>query len=176
MSINRSSRRRLWEGACLGPSPISIARFELGLILASLKTKPLDELPDWARELLADACVARLGLLDDEGAPRVLPVTFALAGDTVCSAVDHKPKRSPELARLRWLRRDPRAALTVDRYSDDWDELAWVQVLGAVRMAERDDEALAALTAKYPQYRERPPGGPFLRLEPARALCWSAVQ
>src|SRR5436190_7310162 len=123
------------------------------IMLASLKSKPLDELPDWASELLADARVARLGLLDDEGAPRVLPVTFALAGDALCSAVDHKPKRSPELARLRWLRRDPRAALTVDRYADDWDELAWVQVLGEVRVADRADQALAALRDKYARYR-----------------------
>lgn len=143
-------------------------------MLASLNPQPLDELPGWAKQLLGEARVARLGLLDDEGAPRVLPVTFALAGGALCSAVDHKPKRTSGLARLRWLRRDPRAALTVDRYADDWDGLAWVQVLGKVSITEHDDEALAALAEKYPQYRERAPDGPFLRLDPARALCWSS--
>src|SRR5690242_14917732 len=83
----------------------------------------------WANELLENARVGRLGLLDLEGAPRVLPVTFAVAEGRIWSAIDNKPKRSGEPARLRFLRRDPRAALTVDRYSDDWDELAWVQVL-----------------------------------------------
>ncbi len=82
------------------------------------------------------ARVGRLGLLDEKGAPRVLPVTFAVAEGRIWSAIDQKPKRAGEPARLRFLRRDPRAALTVDRYSDDWDELAWVQVLGSVRILE----------------------------------------
>jgi hypothetical protein len=33
---------------------------------------------------------------------------------------------------------------------------------------------LEALVAKYAQYAERPPGGPLLRLDPARLLCWRA--
>jgi PPOX class probable F420-dependent enzyme len=120
--------------------------------------------------------VGRLGLLDEEGAPRVLPVTFAVAEGRIWSAIDQKPKRAEEPARLRFLRRDPRAALTVDRYSDDWDELAWVQVLGAVRILEvSDGEAgLAALSEKYEQYREEAPPGPLLALEPERYLWWRA--
>ena len=38
------------------------------------------ELPGWARALLESSRVARLGIADDDGAPRVLPVTYALAG------------------------------------------------------------------------------------------------
>ncbi len=64
----------------------------------------LDELPGWARALLGDARVAHLGLLDGERRPRVLPVTFAVVGGAVWSAIDHKPKRRAggELARVRW--------------------------------------------------------------------------
>jgi nitroimidazol reductase NimA-like FMN-containing flavoprotein (pyridoxamine 5'-phosphate oxidase superfamily) len=50
-------------------------------------------------ELLEDARVARLGLLDEEGAPRVLPVTFAVAEERIWSAIDQKPKREGEPAR-----------------------------------------------------------------------------
>ena len=137
----------------------------------------LDQLPDWARELIEAARVAHLGLLDADDRPRVLPVTFAVAGGSAWSAVDHKPKRThgAELARVRWLRRNPAAALTADRYSDDWDRLAWVQLLGPVAVHDGPDpQALAALVRKYDQYRERPPGGPFLELRPERALCWRA--
>ncbi|MGA8925665.1 MAG: pyridoxamine 5'-phosphate oxidase family protein, partial [Solirubrobacterales bacterium] len=95
------------------------------------------EIVAWANELLETARVGRLGLVDDEGAPRVLPVTFALAEGRIWSAIDQKPKRAGEPARLRYLRRDPRAALTVDHYSDDWEELAWVQVLGTVRILDQ---------------------------------------
>ncbi|MFL5782668.1 MAG: pyridoxamine 5'-phosphate oxidase family protein [Thermoleophilaceae bacterium] len=137
----------------------------------------IDRLPDWARELLATAPVARLGLLDADDRPRVLPVTFAVAGGELWTAVDHKPKRTEgaELARVRWLRRNPAAALTVDRYSDHWDRLAWVQALGTVDVLDEPAaEALAALQAKYEPYRARPPGGPYLRLAPRRLLTWAA--
>jgi PPOX class probable F420-dependent enzyme len=128
--------------------------------------------------LLETARVGRLGLLDLEGAPRVLPVTYALARGRIWSAVDRKPKRSGEPARLRFLRRDARAALTVDRYSDDWDQLAWVQVLGRVSIVEvADGEAgLQALSAKYEQYRDETPPGPLLALEPRRYLWWRAAE
>jgi hypothetical protein len=92
--------------------------------------------------------------------------------------VDRKPKRDParEPARVRFLRQSPRAALTVDRYDDDWSHLAWVQVLGDVKVLEIEEapEALAALTAKYPQYESEPPPGPVLRMDPRQVLCWAA--
>ena len=135
------------------------------------------EVVAWANELLETARVGRLGLVDEEGAPRVLPVTFALADGRIWSAIDDKPKRTAEPARLRFLRRDPRAALTVDRYSDDWEELAWVQVLGTVRIVNVADCAsgLVALREKYDQYREQSPPGPLLALEPERYLWWRAA-
>ena len=137
----------------------------------------LTELPAWACELLDGARVGRLGLLD-EGRPRVFPVTFALAEGRIWSAIDEKPKRAPgeQLARVRFLRRDPRAAFTVDRYSDDWEELAWVQVLGEVSVLSLDagPEGLASLVAKYAPYRASPPPGPLLALDPERCLFWRA--
>ena len=138
----------------------------------------LAALPGWAGKLLAEAMVARMGLLDEDGHPRVLPVTFALAGEHIWSAIDQKPKRvaPDEVARLRFLRRDPRAALTIDRYSENWGDLAWVQVLGEMRIVEavKGSEGLSALIAKYPQYRASPPPGPLLVLEPTRCLWWRA--
>jgi PPOX class probable F420-dependent enzyme len=141
-------------------------------------TSTLGELPAWARTLLSTARHGHLGLLDAEGGPRVLPVTFAVVGEEVLTAVDDKRKRvaGRDLARVRWLRRDPRAALTVDRYDDDWDRLAWVQLLGEVAVHDDvDAAALRALQTRYAPYRERPPAGPLLRLRVRRALCWTAA-
>ena len=147
-------------------------------MLASVSSSNLAEPPSWALELLEEARVARMGMLDSDGAPRVLPVTFAVAEGRVWSAVDEKPKRDSEreLGRLRFLRRDPRAALTVDRYSDDWEKLAWVQALGEVEIVEAADApaALDALAQKYEQYRASPPPGPLLALEPERWISWRA--
>jgi PPOX class probable F420-dependent enzyme len=125
--------------------------------------------------MLAASRVGRLAYLDDADRPRVLPVTYALAGGAVWSAIDDKPKRASEPARVRYLRRRPEAALCVDRYEDDWSRLAWVQLLGRVEVVPDEGAALEALAAKYAPYRERRPPGPLLRLAVERAICWRAA-
>ena len=137
----------------------------------------LETLPEWARDLLAAARVARLGYLDSGDRPRVLPVTFALWDGCVWSAIDEKPKRTPDPARLRYLRRRPEAAFVVDVYDDDWSRLAWVQLLGRIEVmpVESSAGAVAALAEKYEPYLERTPPGPLLRLRVERALHWRAV-
>jgi PPOX class probable F420-dependent enzyme len=141
-------------------------------------TATLDHLPVWARDLLSEARVAHLGVLDGDGRPRVLPVTFAVAAGAVWSAVDDKPKRrsGEDLARVRWLRARPQSTITVDRYDDDWTRLAWVQLIGATAVVDAADhqDVLAALAERYAPYRRSPPPGPLLRLTPARAVCWRA--
>jgi PPOX class probable F420-dependent enzyme len=134
----------------------------------------LEEAPAWAGRLLENARVARLGLLDESDRPRVLPVTFALFDGALWSAIDQKPKRPGEPARVRRLRRRPYAALLVDLYDDDWSRLAWVEVRGPVTI-EPLGTALEALAGKYPQYRAEPPQGPLLRLAPERVSCWRAT-
>lgn len=142
-----------------------------------MSSEHLDNLPPWARATLERERVGHLGLIDGDGRPRVLPVTFAVAEGAIWSAIDQKPKRTAEPARLRWLRRRPQAALCVDVYDDDWKRLAWVQLLGRVEVLEleADTGGLAALTAKYAPYRERRPPGPLLRLKVERALSWRAA-
>jgi PPOX class probable F420-dependent enzyme len=137
-----------------------------------------EELPGWARDLIAVTPVARLGLLDENDLPRVLPVTFATFDGALWSAIDCKPKRSAEPARVRRLRRRPQAALLVDVYRDDWTRLAWVELRGAVAVLEASDagEALEALAAKYVQYRAEPPPGPLLRLAAETVTCWRASE
>jgi PPOX class probable F420-dependent enzyme len=137
----------------------------------------LEQLPAWARELIENERVGRLAFLDGDDRPRVLPVTYALALGRVWSAIDEKPKRAPQPARLRYLRRRPEAALCVDLYSDDWSRLAWVQLLGRVEVlaAEEAPEAIEALAARYTPYRERRPPGPLLRLDVERTLHWRAA-
>ena len=140
----------------------------------------LGDLPHWAGELLATERVARLGLTDAEGRPRVLPITFVVHDGAIWTAVDDKPKRRPgeELARVRWLRERPQFALTVDRYDDDWSRLAWVQLMGmaSVLPGRANEAAVDALAGRYAPYRERRPGGPLIRLVPERAVWWRAAE
>jgi PPOX class probable F420-dependent enzyme len=147
--------------------------------VAGVGPTTIEKLPPWAGGLLDEQPVARLGLIDDDGFPRVLPVTFAIAQNAAWSVVDDKPKRRPghELARVRWLTARPKAVLTVDRYDDDWSKLAWVQITGHAEVLEPADhvDAMAALAARYPAYREHTPRGPLIRLAPVRAVCWRAA-
>ncbi len=123
--------------------------------------------------------MARLGVLADDGQPRVLPITYAVSDGLLVSAVDHKPKQvlGERIARVRWLRARPQAAITVDHYDDDWSKLAWIQAIGVIRILDvaSAPEAIAALTARYEPYRTQPPAGPVLALTPERLLWWRAT-
>jgi PPOX class probable F420-dependent enzyme len=95
------------------------------------------------------------------GKPAVVPISFALVGDRLYSAIDAKPKRVPpeQLRRVRYLRANPRAAVLVDHYEEDWRRLWFVLLEGPVRLLERGAEhgrAIAALRRKYPQYVAMP--------------------
>jgi PPOX class probable F420-dependent enzyme len=135
----------------------------------------LEELPRWAFELLETERAGHLGLLDERDLPRVLVVTFAVWEGAVWSAVDRKPKRVAEPARVERLRRSPSVSFLVDRYDDDWSRLAWVELRGQMSV-EPLGPAVDALAAKYPQYVSEPPQGPLLRLAPERCGCWRALR
>jgi PPOX class probable F420-dependent enzyme len=131
------------------------------------------------RARLAQAPVARLATLRPDGTPRLVPFTFALVGDVICSAVDGvKPKTSTRLARLDDVRRDPRVALVADHYDADWSTLWWVRVDGVAEIHEAGAlraDALAALVAKYPLYAAAPPDGVVLVITPTRWAGWTAT-
>jgi PPOX class probable F420-dependent enzyme len=134
--------------------------------------------PAVMRSRFAAAPVARLATLRPDGTPRLVPITFAMVDDSICSAVDEvKPKTTTRLARLADVERDPRVALVVDDYDDDWSALWWVRVDGTAsvhREGELWERALAALAGKYPPYAAAAPSGPVLVVHPTRWAGWSA--
>lgn len=121
------------------------------------------------------ARVARLATVGPDGEPHLVPICFVLDGDVLYSAVDQKPKRSRDLQRLRNLRARPSATVLVDHYQEDWSGLWWVRLRGRARVlgdGEEADRALAALAAKYPQYRRDPPAGPVIALDLDEWRAW----
>lgn len=133
----------------------------------------------WARERFADARVARLATADAAGRPHLVPIVFALTDqDALCTVVDAKPKSGAPLRRLNNIRANPRVSVLVDDYADDWDLLWWARADGVARIVEAADPAaarpLAALTARYPQYRATPPPGPLIVVEVDRFTGWRA--
>jgi PPOX class probable F420-dependent enzyme len=132
-----------------------------------------------ARRRFADAPVARLATADADARPHLVPIAFALVGDTIYSAVDAKPKRTTALRRLANVAANPAVAVLVDHYEDDWTHLWWARADGIGRVldgveAERD-EALTALAARYHQYREQRPSGAVLAIDVERWSGWSAA-
>jgi len=116
--------------------------------------------------------------MGNDGRPHLVPFVFALKGDTLYWAVDQKPKRSPELQRLRNIRRDPRVGVLVDTYADDWSLLWWVRMNGTARIVTEGDEqarAVNALRGKYPQYREQPLDDTVVAIDVEEWAGWSAT-
>jgi len=119
--------------------------------------------------------VARLATCGPDGRPHVVPLVFAVDGDRVYSAVDHKPKRSNDLRRLANLRGNPAAALLVDHYDDDWTTLWWVRVDGPARVvtdAGERERAVRLLTAKYEQYERVPLPGDVIAIDVTSWRAW----
>ncbi len=130
------------------------------------------------RRRFASSPVARLATVRPDGGPHVVPVVFALVGDTVYSAVDAKPKRTRGLQRVANVRAEPRCALLVDHYEDDWRQLWWVRADGPGEVVDEPSAAhpgIRALVQRFPQYRDAPPSGPLLVVTVERWSGWAST-
>lgn len=127
----------------------------------------------WERDRFAAARVAVLGTLTPDGAPHLVPVTFALAGETLWTATDAKPKRDGALRDGGQLRRhanvaaNPQVSLLVEGWNEDWSRLWWVRADGLARVTEQPAtvaRAVESLRRKYRQYADVDVGGPVIEV------------
>ncbi len=122
--------------------------------------------------------VAHLATADSHGRPHVIPICYAMAGSTLYTIIDVKPKRRlpAGLRRVRNILANPRAAVVIDSYSEDWAALGYVLLEGAARLLETGSEhatALRLLRAKYRQYRSMPlEDRPVIAIDVARLVRW----
>ena len=131
------------------------------------------------RRRLGESRVARLATVGVHGKPHVVPVCFVLDGDTIFSAVDHKPKRTSGLQRLRNIAANPSVAVLADHYEEDWRTLWWVRADGMARVlvpGAEAERAIDMLVHRYPQYMRQRPGGPVVAITITRLSGWSARQ
>ncbi len=134
--------------------------------------------PDEARARFAEASVAYLATVGADGAPHIVPVTFALDGDVIYTAVDAKPKRGTRLRRFDNVAANPRVSVLVDRYDDDWARLWWARADGNARVVTDGDElerVLSALRERYPQYASVALTGPAMAIAVDRWSGWSSA-
>jgi PPOX class probable F420-dependent enzyme len=132
------------------------------------------------RDFLDRSRVGRLATADAGGAPHLVPVCYAVTGDTLYITIDEKPKRQDRpLKRLRNILENPQAAFIVDRWDEDWLRLGWVMLRGRAEIlyaGSEHDRAQALLIARYPQYRAMQLGAlPVIALRIARVTDWGDV-
>ena len=138
------------------------------------------------RALLATARTAVLATTRPDGRPRLVPICFVVfeAGDglVLWSPLDAKPKATADvrsLARVRDVLARPPVSLLVHRWSEHWDELAWLRLDGVAALVEPGEAAHAAaadaLVERYPQYATHDlRARPMLRIEVTALAGWSA--
>jgi PPOX class probable F420-dependent enzyme len=135
-------------------------------------------LPAADRSLLETARRATLATIDSEGRPRLVPICFVVVNDVLWSPIDEKPKTSADprrLARVRDIERDPRVTVLVDRWSEDWAQLAWLRVEGPAAVVGAEAAVIEALRAKYPQYASHDlESRPMIAVRIDRVSGWSA--
>jgi PPOX class probable F420-dependent enzyme len=136
--------------------------------------------PPEARARFEDARVAVLSSIGPNRAPHLVPVVFALDGERIHLAVDTKPKHGGELARVANLRAEPRCALLVHGYQEDWDRLWWARADGRASIVAEGpalERTRTLLQDRYPQYRGATRViGPAIVIEVERWSGWSAAQ
>jgi coenzyme F420-0:L-glutamate ligase/coenzyme F420-1:gamma-L-glutamate ligase len=126
--------------------------------------------------------VGRLATADRAGQPHVVPVCYAHDAASFYIALDAKPKRvAPErLKRIRNILDNPHVALVIDRYSDDWSALAYLLVRGVGVLlppgATEQQQAIALLRSRYPQYHAMPiEEQPVIAIRAESLVAWGAL-
>ena len=128
-------------------------------------TKAQAKMIEWER-------VARVATVG-KGMPHLVPVCHMLSGGKIYFGSGKRGRK------VRNVRANPRLAMTVDCYSDDWDQITGVMVQGTARVIERGPRfrrLRRRLYAKYPQYpREAALGDTdsvIIEVTPTHVFSW----
>jgi PPOX class probable F420-dependent enzyme len=135
---------------------------------------------------LVAARTAVLATIDGGGLPRLVPICFVVTEFPdllVHTSLDDKPKEVLDphhLARVRDIIERPEVALLVERWSEDWNRLAWLRLQGIASLVEPGEGAaavhtavVAALRLKYPQYEtHRLEDRPLIQIVVERSRSW----
>ena len=133
------------------------------------------------RKFIESNRVARLATVDEKGSPHVVPVCFVCIGNDIYITIDEKPKTSDpkSLKRIRNIKANPKIALILDKYDEDWTRLAWVLVRGHADILESGGEQSSAqesLRRRYPQLRKMMlKRMPVIAIRIAKVTSWGAL-
>jgi PPOX class probable F420-dependent enzyme len=132
---------------------------------------------DRERAFLTRRRIGHLATADARLLPHLVPVCFALCGDTLYTAVDEKPKRVRTLKRLSNIVENPHASFLADHYDEDWSRLGWVRIDGNAEILEAGREcdcACILLVERYKQYAAMRLD-PVIAVRAVRTRSWGAL-
>jgi len=118
------------------------------------------DIDDDTLQFIREHRVARLATVAENNTPTVIPICYVFDGQRVYSPIDEKPKSvaADQLKRVRNIKANPSVALVIDDYSENWNELKYVLVLGSAEIISPDNDcaeharAVQQLRDKYVQY------------------------
>ncbi len=126
-----------------------------------------------AAALVEHERVCRLGTSSAEGQPHLIPVCHVLAGGKIYIG------SSDDATKVRNIKANPHATVTVDLYSEHWASLKGVMVQGRAKLIERGPAFMLArrrLYAKYPQYPKEaaisPSDSVVIEVTPTHVFTW----
>lgn len=122
--------------------------------------------------------MARLATIRPDGSPHLVPVTYATVDEAIVTMVDHKPKSTTRLQRLINIETEPRVAILVDEWSEDWSRLAWARFDGVAEIHSGGttwSRSRQALATRYSQYRDAPPDGPAIVVAIESVSYWAST-
>jgi PPOX class probable F420-dependent enzyme len=102
--------------------------------------------------------VARLATASTGGAPHLVPLCFAATPTTVYFSNGAERTRT-RLRRVRNAEANPRVAVLVDHYREDWERIAYLLVEGraeVLREGPEHAEAARLFWERYPQMADWP--------------------
>lgn len=151
---------------------------------------PLD-IDEGTRTFIRDHRVARLATVDEAVQPAIIPICYVFDGDYIYSPIDEKPKSvaASSLKRVRNIEANPKVALVIDDYSEDWGKLAYVLIIGKAEIicpreeaggaretqAQEHARAVEMLREKYSQYRSmKIEERPMIKIRLSRIKRWGA--
>lgn len=141
----------------------------------------------YLKTIINKAKVARLATADLEYKPHLVPVVFVFDNDRNCYfiPIDEKTKRSgPEnLKRVKNIQENPKVALLIDEYNEDWTKLYFIMIQGKAsiiggKKLEKQNEVLLLekahnlLSDKYHQYQKTGIGEYVIMIIPQKVITW----
>jgi len=123
--------------------------------------------------LIARERVCRVATAGSDGKTHLVPVCHVMAGDKIYFGSGNDARKVTNL------RENPRIAVTIDLYSEEWSELKGVMVQGTATLIERGPrfkQARDRLYQKYPQYRKEaaiaPSDSVVIEVTPTHVFTW----